>query len=51
MEDSEITISIALAFINVVALAVGYHLDKFKIMAICLVIFDVLTIMTMAKLI
>ena len=51
MENSEITISITLAVINVVGLAVGYNFDKFKITAICLVILDVLTIMAMTKLI
>ncbi|HKZ34200.1 MAG TPA: hypothetical protein VJ142_03140 [Candidatus Nanoarchaeia archaeon] len=50
MEDPIITISLILAFINVVALAIGYHY-KFKIIAIGLIIFDVLTIMTMIKLI
>jgi len=51
MEDPVITISLALAFVNAVALAVGYHFDKFKITAVCLAIFDVLTIITMMKLI
>lgn len=51
MEDPEITISIALAVINVVALWVGYQFDKFKVTAICLAIFDVLIIMAMVKLV
>jgi hypothetical protein len=51
MEDPTITISIALAVINVAGLAVGHHFDKFKITAICLSIFDILTIMAMSKLI
>ena len=45
------TISVALIVINFVALAVGYHFDRFKITAICLGIFDVPTITAMSKLI
>ncbi len=51
MENPVITISIALMIINIVALAVGHNFDKFKITAICLGIFDVLTISAMSKLI
>ncbi len=51
MENPVITISIALAIINIIALAIGYHFDRFKITAICLIIFDVLTITVIAKLV
>lgn len=51
MEEPEITLSIALTIINVVALAVGYKFDKLKITVICLLLFDVASIITLAKLI
>jgi len=51
MEDPVITISLAIAIINVVALACGYYFDKFKITAIILGIFDLLSIITMSSLI
>ena len=51
MENLVITISFVLAFINLVALVIGYQFDKFKIVGMCLLIFHVLTIMTMIKLI
>jgi len=51
MENPAITISIALTFINFVSLAIGYHFDKFKITAICVGLFDLITIITISKLI
>lgn len=51
MENPVITISIALAFINIVGLAVGHYFNKFKVTAICLSLFDLATIITMSKLI
>lgn len=51
MENPAITISIVLAFINFVGLAVGHYFDKFKITAFCLGLFDLVTIIIMSKLI
>lgn len=51
MENPVITISIALGIINAVALSVGSYFNKFKIIAVCLAIFDILSIITMSKLI
>lgn len=51
MEEPEITISLALAIINLVGLIIGYKLNKFKLAAICLIVFNLLTIIIIMKLI
>jgi len=51
MEDPVIIISIVLVFINFVGLALGHNFNKLKIISICLILFDVATIITMSKLI
>ncbi|MDO8623571.1 MAG: hypothetical protein Q7R52_04965 [archaeon] len=49
IENLEIPISFALMIINVIALAVGYYIHKFKITTICLILFNVLTIIVISK--